>query len=462
MNLAYAELLNIPACRMKFQGDSDVLSFSVTGFATDSRTIQSGQAFIALQGEKFDGHQFIADLRAAGITNFIVSQSWYNSASPATGDSNLFIVDDTLNALQEIARYYRLKFSIPLIALTGSNGKTTTKEMIGSVLAEKFDVLKNKGNLNNHIGVPLSLLEIANQHEIAVIEMGTNHFGEIARLAEIANPTAGLITNIGPAHLEFFGSLQGVYQAKTELWRYLEKQENTVAFVNADDPFLSKDNPLGVQVITFGFEHRADVSGQFLDLDEQGRPSFKTQGVEIALGIAGMHNIYNALAAVAVGLEFGVNIQQIKVALERFLPSSKRMEVIRSNDIMVINDCYNSNPESARKAILTLSQVQTTGKRIAVLADMLELGAQAEQEHEGIGDFIASLNNIDYLLTYGALSALTSAQAQQLTKIQSHHFGTRKELIATLRHIIGKDDVILIKGSRGMAMEEVTKGIIEP
>ncbi|MCI0493815.1 Mur ligase domain-containing protein, partial [candidate division KSB1 bacterium] len=240
MDLLHAELLNIPTCKITYQGRPNVLNFPITGFATDSRIAKSDETFLALPGEKFDGHLFISDVRERGVKNFIVSESWYDSVALSHLDGNFFIVADTLFALQEIGRYYRLKFDIPLIALTGSNGKTTTKEMMASVLAERFQVLKNQGNLNNHIGVPISLLGLTRQHEIAVIEMGTNHFGEITRLAEIANPTAGLITNIGPAHLEFFKSLEGVFRAKAELWQFLEKQENKVAFVNADDPFLGK------------------------------------------------------------------------------------------------------------------------------------------------------------------------------------------------------------------------------
>jgi UDP-N-acetylmuramoyl-tripeptide--D-alanyl-D-alanine ligase len=461
MDLLHAELLNIPTCKITYQGRPNALNFPITGFATDSRIAKSDETFLALPGEKFDGHRFISDVRERGVKNFIVSESWHDSVAPSHLDGNFFIVADTLFALQEISRYYRLKFDIPLIALTGSNGKTTTKEMMALVLAERFQVLKNQGNLNNHIGVPISLLGLTRQHEIAVIEMGTNHFGEITRLAEIANPTAGLITNIGPAHLEFFKSLEGVFRAKAELWQFLEKQENNVAFVNADDPFLGKHKPSGIRVVTYGFNNPADVKGQFLKLDAEGRPSFKIEGVEISLGIAGMHNSYNALAAVAVGLEFDVNLNRIKTALEEFLPSSRRMEIIRNKGIIVINDCYNSNPESARKSILTLSQMQAQGKRIAILADMLELGDSAEKEHDGIGEYIASLKNIHYLLTYGPFSKKTSEQAQKLSKMHAIHFENKTELIEDAKRIIKKGDILLIKGSRGMAMEDVTKGIFE-
>ncbi|UCE04410.1 MAG: UDP-N-acetylmuramoyl-tripeptide--D-alanyl-D-alanine ligase [bacterium] len=460
MDLVIQELLNIQDCRIEFKGKPEILEQPVAGFSIDSRTIKPSQAFIAIKGEKYDGHQFIPEVQTSGVQIFVVSRFWFESQDQQNLFGNYFIVDDTLRTLQEIGRYYRLKFSIPLLALTGSNGKTTTKEMIAAVLGEKYNVIKNKGNLNNHIGVPLSLLEISTDHDIAVLEMGTNHFGEVARLAEIAHPTCGLITNIGPAHLEFFGSLQGVYKAKSELWRFLE-QHGQIAFINIDDDLLSKNLPLIKKIVTYGFENTAHIQGKYLGLDEQGRSRFRVNGTEINLGIVGMHNIYNALAAVAVGLEFDLNMSQIKVALEKFLPTSKRMEVIRKKGLVIINDCYNSNPESARKSLLTLSQMQTQGKRIAVLADMLELGKWSESEHQRIGEYVFSLGNIDHLLTYGPLSTLTTRQAETLGLKNAMHFNDKKELIYYLSQITTENDLVLIKGSRGMVMEEVTRGILE-
>jgi len=460
MNLQYRELLNIQGCHIQFKGNPEILEQQISGFSIDSRTVQPDKVFIAIQGENFDGHQFISSVHKKDVQVCIVSQSWFRAQSKENQAGNYFIVEDTLVALQEISRYYRLKFDIPLLALTGSNGKTTTKEMIAAVLEKKYNVLKNKGNLNNHIGVPLSLLELTADIEIAVIEMGTNNFGEIARLAEIAHPNYGLITNIGPAHLEFFGSLEGVYKAKSELWQFLEKN-GRVAFVNADDEWLGKNLPSVDKVIQVGFEKKANVQGKFLGLDGEGRSSFRVDDTEIRLGITGMHNIYNALAAVAVGMEFDLSVNQIKSALENFVPTSKRMEVIRSKGLVIINDCYNSNPESARKTLLTLSQMQTAGKKVAVLADMLELGKWSESEHEGIGEYVFTLGNIDYLLTYGALSKLTSQQAEKLGMPYALHFEDKNALISYLKNIAKKGDIILIKGSRGMVMEDVTTGLTE-
>jgi len=460
MNLLFKELLNIQNCQINFNGDSKLLEKQISGFAIDSRTIKSNEVFVAIKGEKYDGHQFIPGVQNKDVQVCIVSNSWYKTQPTERLIGNYFLVEDTLSALQEISRCYRLKFDIPLLALTGSNGKTTTKEMIAAVLEKKYNVLKNKGNLNNHVGVPLSLLQLNAYNDMAVIEMGTNHFGEIARLAEIAHPSYGLITNVGPAHLEFFGSLEGVYKAKRELWQFLEKN-GQVAFINVDDKLLGKNLPAVEKTVTYGFKNTAQVQGVFVGLDGEGRSSFKVNGTEIRLGIAGVHNSYNALAAVAVGLEFDLSLNQIKAALEKFLPTSKRMEVIRRRGLIIINDCYNSNSESARKSLLTLSQMQTQGKRIAVLADMLELGKWSESEHRGIGEDVVSLGNIDHLLTYGAWSKLTAQQAKIKGMTNAYHFEDKIELIKYLKSIVVEGDLVLIKGSRGMVMEEVTMGLME-
>jgi len=457
MNLNPKELLDLKQYRFEYHGDAALLSRPVSGFSIDSRSIQPGEIFIAIKGDRFDGHQFVPEMARRNQQICVVSRQWLEARTSRRG-YNLLVVDDTLAALQEISHNHRMKFRLPLLALTGSNGKTTTKEMVSNVLAEKYHVLKNKGNLNNHVGVPLSLLNLRESHTVAVIEMGTSNFGEIARLAEIAAPTHGLITNIGPAHLEFFGSLQGVSRAKRELWDYLSRNGQT-AFVNVDDPNLRDTFPNVRNVVTFGFEQSAQVQGRFTGLDHDGRASFRVNDTEIKLGISGMHNIYNALAAVAVGLEFDLNMVQVKTALEKFLPTSRRMEIIRHGGIVIINDCYNSNPESAKKALQTLSQTETRGRRIAVLADMLELGEWAEQEHKGIGEYVVALNNIDFLLTIGPMSAHTVETAARLGQKNALHFTAKQALVDRLEKIIEQNDLVLVKGSRGMAMEDVTNHI---
>ncbi len=460
MNLKYLELLKIKNLQVEYVGNPELLDKEIQGFSISSKTIHYGEAFIAIKGERFDAHNFVTDVLKNGNSNCIVSKIWFQGQEKADLPGNFFLVSDTLLALQEISHYYRLKFDIPIIALTGSNGKTTTKEMIAAVLGEKFKVLKTEGNLNNHIGLPLTLFKLNSEYEIAVIEMGTNSKGEITRLAEIGCPTHGLITNIGPAHLEFFGTLEGVSEAKRELWQNLEKDEKT-AFINIDDPFLRKNIPAVKKIITYGFENPADVQGKFIRIDKKGRAVFQVNETEINLKIAGIHNIYNALAAVTVGLNFNLNMEQIKSALESFHAADKRMQVIEKKGIIIINDCYNSNPESAKNALLTLSQMETKGRRIAVLGDMFELGKSGKREHESVGEYLSSLKKIDLLLTLGPLSELTAEQAKKTGTKNSKHYSDKKKLINHLKSDVKKGDLILIKGSRGMAMEEVTNVLTE-
>lgn len=460
MNLLYRELLQIKNLEIEFIGDLAILDKKIQNFSINSRIIGQNEVFFAIKGEQFDGHDFVFDVLKKGLSTCVVSKSWFQKKDKAELDGNFFLVSDTLIALQEISRYYRLKFDIPVFALTGSNGKTTTKEMIAAVLGKKFNILKTEGNLNNHIGVPLTLFDLNAEHEIAIIEMGANDWGEIARLSEISCPSHGLITNIGPAHLEFFGSLAGVFKAKNELWQYLEKNEG-IAFINIDDNYLSKNIPRANKVITYGFENQADVLGKFISINQKGQPLISIEDQEINLKIAGIHNIYNALAAAAVGVEFGLTIQQIKSALENFQAASKRMEILEKKGIIIINDCYNSNPESARKALLTLSQMETEGRRLAVLGDMFELGKHGKNEHKSIGEYFSALKNIDVLLAHGPLSVSTIDGAKKSTTKNCEHFQNKGDLIDSLLAIIKKGDLILIKGSRGMAMEEVTDALLE-
>jgi UDP-N-acetylmuramoyl-tripeptide--D-alanyl-D-alanine ligase len=460
MNIFYHELLQIENLNVEFVGNPTLLDKKVQNFSINSRTIQQNEVFFAIKGERFDGHDFIFDVLKKEITACVASKSWFQSQDKTKLNGNFFLVSDTLIALQEISRYYRLKHDIPVIALTGSNGKTTSKEMIAAVLGKKYNVLKTEGNLNNHIGVPLTLFSLNTEHEIAILEMGANGRGEIARLSEITCPSHGLITNIGPAHLEFFGSLEGVFKAKSELWQNLE-QNKGIAFINIDDSYLSKNSPQTKKVITYGFDNQADVMGKFISINQKGQPIFNIEKHVINLKIAGIHNIYNALAAVAVGLEFGLTMQEIKSVLENFQAASKRMEILEKKGITIINDCYNSNPESAKKALFTLSQMETKGKRMAVLGDMFELGEHSTTQHELIGEYCSSLKNINILFTHGPLSISAVEGARKSGIQECKHFDDKSDLICCLLSVVQNGDLILIKGSRGMVMEDVTNALLK-
>ena len=431
----------------------------ITGVSTDSRTIQPGNIFIALRGEKFDGHQFLEDVVARGPAAIIVDVAW-KKENPGLAErlqSVIVVVPDTAKALGDLAKIYRKKFSIPVIAVGGSNGKTTTKEMIGAALRMKYSVLSTEGNLNNHIGVPQMLFRLTPNHDIAVIELGTNHFGEMKYLCGIVEPTHAVITNIGKEHLEFFGDEAGVAKEETELFSAVAAKG--FAFINADDKYLVDAGRKNRRALKYGIARNADVQARHVNTNERGQAEFdlvvKKKPSEVHLSIAGMHNVTNALAAAAVGLKFKVPKKEIISALEKYVGVNKRMEVIERNGITILNDTYNANPDSVLAALKTLHSMNTTGKKIVVLADMRELGGTAEHEHAKTGLAVSDLE-FEYLLTFGPLSRFTH-EASKLAFAE--HFETKDALIASLKSQVEPGDIVLVKGSRGMKMEEVTAQI---
>lgn len=426
---------------------------------TDSRTISKGEIFIALKGKTHDGHDFIGDAIEKGAVLCIVSTQWREANSTRKG--NFLVVPDTLLALQELAKRYRQKFSIPVIAIGGNSGKTTTKEMTAHVLRSIFKTHATEGNFNNHIGVPLTLLGLQSETEIAVIEMGMNHAGEITRLCQMAQPTHALITNIGKAHIEFFERIETIAQAEGELFRWIEKHDG-MAFVNADDEWVLKESEGVRRRFFYGTKKDSavayDVYAEELETDSLGCPKFRVStnemSEEIGLKISGRHNVQNALVAVAVGLNFGVPLWQIKQALESFEinPDLKRMSVSIEGEVVLINDTYNANPESMRAGLRALKEIKNKGKKIAVLGDMLELGLHSKQEHEELGKFITTLN-LDMLLCFGN-EMKTTVEAAEAT-IKKKHFESKSDLAKALLQSLSTGDAILFKGSRGMKMETV-------
>ena len=427
----------------------------ITGVSTDSRSIAAGNLFIALKGPNFDGHKFLGDVFRKGALAAIVEQS----AGIAVDTSiPLIVVEDTTKALGELAGVYRKRFKIPVLAVAGSNGKTTTKEMISQVLRSKFNVLSTEGNLNNHIGVPQTLLQLRKKHDIAVVEIGTNHPGEIRYLCDILKPTHGLITNIGSEHLEFFKSIEGVAEEEGELFESLQRDKKGVAFINADDARVVERASKIRKHVRYGIVARkADVKGKILAMQDAASVRFQFSGkgvkkpVKLRIGIAGVHNATNALAAVAVGLAFKVTPKQISSALETFMPASKRMEVEDVGGVLVFNDTYNANPDSMIAALQTLSSANVTGKKIAVLADMLELGERAEEEHARVGGEAARLG-IEYVLTFGRLAKRIHSSAKGSITL---HYDQKNMLAEYLAELVAPGDAVLVKGSRGMRMEDV-------
>lgn len=465
MNLAHDDILSIR--------HSEAIAFGkkggmrCTGISTDSRTVRPGNLFVAVRGELFDGHDFLTKAVESGACGIVVDKRWAesNPVLLTSLDVPKLVVDDTVVALGDLARTHRRKFKIPVIVIGGSNGKTTTKDMVASVLASKFSVLATEGNLNNHIGVPHTLFRLEKKHRIAVIEIGTNHFGELEYLCNIIEPTHALITTIGHEHLEFFGSLDGVAKAEGEVFQWLRENRAKVStgIINADNDRILRQAKGLKRIVSYGFGKKATtIKGTLLAMDASAcaRVGVKPRGKKpfsLELAVPGEHNALNALAAAAVGLTFNVPVTRIQRALGAFKGSNKRMQVLKLNGVTILNDTYNSNPDSVTAALQTIKAAKVPGKKIAVLADMLELGGNAEPEHRRIGEMIHKFG-VDYLLTYGPLSHHTHQGAAAKFKV---HYDQKNVLAEYLAELLAEGDIVLIKGSRGMKMEDVVTFLTE-
>ncbi|MDD8018219.1 MAG: UDP-N-acetylmuramoyl-tripeptide--D-alanyl-D-alanine ligase [Bacteroidota bacterium] len=430
----------------------------VIGISTDSRSVGKANIFFALHGDHFDAHNFIGDVVKHDVAAIVIRKEWAekNAARLKSFPCACIIVPDVIIALGELARIYRRKFDIPVIAIGGSNGKTTTKEMVTAVLKAKYAVLNTEGNLNNHIGVPQTLFRLTSDHDMAVIELGTNHFGELSYLCKIAEPTHGLLTNIGKEHLEFFGDENGVAKEEKELFRFLE-QHDGFAFINSDDRYLEDESKNIKKSMSFGTISKADVRAKNITMNALGQATFQCKwlkkdiSMSVNLSVPGIHNVSNALAAVSVGLKMKVKEKKIINALKNFSSASKRMEIFSHNGVTILNDTYNSNPDSVIVALKTLQSLTTNGKKIAVLADMRELGESSKREHTNIG-VIAAEMKFSHLFTYGPFSKYTN---EAYNRDNGKHFESKDELAEVLNSILHSGDVVLVKGSRGMRMEDV-------
>lgn len=422
--------------------------------STDSRTVAAGDLFVAIRGERFDGHSFIDEVFRRGALAAVVD--YKSDLVPFVGKPFL-VVENTVHALGAVARMHRQKFKIPVLAVAGSNGKTTTKDMITAVLKKKMNVLSSEGNLNNHIGVPMTMLRLTQKYQAAVIEIGTNHPGEIEYLCSILQPTHGIITNVGREHLEFLHSIEGVAQEEGALFNFLRKGKG-IAFVNSDDSHVRVSARRMKRTVTYGFHTRkAVVRGTILKTSRSGcnTISFSTKGKNktngISLRVPGEHNAMNALAATAVGHSLGVSEKVIANTLSHFRPTEKRMEVLNLGGVLVLNDTYNANPDSMIAAVQTLDRTVVRGKKIAVLADMLELGEQSEKEHARVGAEIAHLG-VDYVLTFGEYARFIH---EECGNVQTVHYDQKNMLAEYLAELITAGDAVLVKGSRGMRMEDI-------
>ena len=404
------------------------------GVSTDSRTLQSGQLFFALSGPNFNGNQFAKQALNKGAIAVVVDED------VSISDDRVIRVENTLRSLQTLATEHRKKLGTTIIALTGSNGKTTTKELIHSVLSTTYTTVATHGNLNNHIGVPLTLLSLQKDTEIGVVEMGANHLGEIAVLANIAQPDFGLITNFGKAHLEGFGSLEGVVKAKSELFDYL-KTTSGLIFANADDPKIMAQLK-GQDPMTYGTETTARVSATLLTENDAIRIEVDQQ--EIQTQLSGAYNGYNALAAYAIGRHFGVSPQNAKRALESYIPNNNRSQLIRKKDLHITLDAYNANPTSMQAALASFSK--KGGKKIAVLGQMNELGKHTEIEHKRLVDWIKASSIDDCYWVGSAFAPFISSDKYFSTVDQAIDYFSKTPL--------GQAS-ILVKGSRSFTLEKL-------
>lgn len=411
---------------------------------TDTRSIAKDCLFFALKGENFDANSFAEQALANGAAYAIIDNPAYSI------DERCIVVPDVLTALQELAKHHREQLNIPVIGLTGSNGKTTTKELINAVLAEKYKTFATKGNLNNHIGVPLSLLSLTRETEIAVIEMGANHQKEIEFLCELARPTHGLITNIGMAHLDGFGGFEGVKKGKAELFTYLKKHDGT-AFINRDNPYLLEMTAIAelTKTVYYGREVNNAISGKLLKTDPFLELSWTDQvrSHQVQTQLTGAYNFENMLAAVCISHFFGLTAEQINAGLSGYQPKNNRSQLSKTDKNTVICDFYNANPSSMTAALANIESL-SADKKVVIIGDMFELGDESAVQHQLI---ISEAENTNV----ATLIFIGKHFYEQKGDHRGHFFQNPAEAKAFLEQTTIKDSLVLLKGSRGMALEQL-------
>lgn len=452
------------ACGGRYIGTEAEKKTEVLGVVIDSRQVESGYLFVAIPGEKVDGHKFIPDVFAKGAAAVLSEQQLEDPAGP------YILVESTTKALRDLAEYYRKSLDIKVVGITGSVGKTSTKEMIASVLSEKYRVLKTEGNYNNEIGLPLTIFKIRAEHEVAVLEMGISEFGEMHRLATMANPDICVITNIGLCHLENLKTRDGILKAKTESFAHLKK--DGIAILNGDDDKLSTIRQVGdKEPVFYGMEEK-------MEYREDAKKSVYATGVEnlglygmqarihtpegerdVRIPIPGEHNVYNALAATAVGLSLGLSLNQISSGILKAKTIGGRTNLLNTGSMTVIDDCYNANPVSMKASIDVLATAE--GRKIAVLGDMGELGENEKKLHYEVGEYLAK-KEIDVLFCAGELSEEIAKAAQKESKTcEVYYFKTRDALLEQLLPFLKTGDTVLVKASHFMEYPKIVKSLTD-
>ncbi len=433
-------------------------SLSIKGISIDSRSIKKGDLFIAIKGERFDGHDFINDAVKNGASGIILS----SLHSPLKTLSPAFIikVSDTLKALQNLAGYYRGKFDVPIVGITGSNGKTTVKDMIHNMLFQNFNPAKTIGNYNNQVGLPLTVFRLSKDNRAGIFEVGISSYEEMENLGEIVCPDIAVITNINIAHMQYFRTVKNLVNAKAKLLEFVPKEG--VAILNADDKYFSllKDGAK-CRVISFGIKNKADVMAEDIGLLPTSTKFLLNGAVKITLPISGIHNVYNALAAASVSLQFSEDLNLVRDGLGDFKPPEMRMQIIKTKNLTVINDAYNANPASTRAALEVLRNVNsnsngTKHRKVFIFGNMFELGDCKVSEHKKIGKLVAE-SQIDIFITVGELAGLSAVAAKEsgLNENKIFSFKNTEEVKEKLLSILQSNDTLLLKGSRAMRLENI-------
>lgn len=440
------------ACHGVYIGNPEDAGKEVTSITTDSRKAEPGGLFAAIKGERVDGHDFIPDVLRKGALCVI------SERKPERADGNYIVVEDTIRALGAIAGYYREQLGIPVVGITGSVGKTSTKEMIASVLSQKYRTLKTAGNFNNNLGLPLTIFRLTEEDEIAVLEMGISHFGEMHELAEIAKPDTCVITNIGQCHLEFLGDRDGVLRAKSEIFDFLP--EDGTVILNGEDDKLSEIHEVkGIHPVFFGFEKEDGVWADHVQAQGLAGISCRIhtpQGsFDVQVPIPGLHMVLNALAGTAVGLRYHLTLAQIQAGIESLKPVAGRFHIVQTDDYTIIDDCYNANPVSMKSSLSVLADA--LGRKVAILGDMGELGDREKELHREVGTYAASLD-IDRYLAVGPLSAgLADGILEVHPEADVVRYDSLQELLHDLDRQVQKGDTILVKASHFMHFEKLVE-----
>ncbi|MFI5144026.1 MAG: UDP-N-acetylmuramoyl-tripeptide--D-alanyl-D-alanine ligase [Ignavibacteria bacterium] len=454
MKLEYSDFLKLNKSRII---NPDALkSARIDNVSVDSRKCGKNDLFIAIKGEAHDGHDYIEKMISNGVRVFLASKKWFFKHKISNRKVSFILADNTLKSMGELAAIYRNKFLIPVIAVAGSNGKTSTKDFISNVLSFGYNVHNTKGNYNNAIGVPLTLFGLREQHDMCVVEIGTNHFGEIENLCKIVQPQFGVITNIGKEHLEFLKNIRGVVKEELALAGYLGKNFGTF-FLNNDDKYLAKVKyGGGLKIFSYGSRGKTDVKGKikgYKDFFPEIEIGFEKKKISCTLKMLGKQSFESALCSAAIGMFFEVPVNKIKKALSAYhVESKKRNELKKINNINILDDTYNSNPDSVKVALDNISKFKIKGETHIILGDMLELGKSSKKEHYVIGRYVKKLG-YENLYTYGKESYQTFLGAKGV--LNNFYFKDKPTLGELLKMRLRKDDFVLVKGSRSMKMEDI-------